>query len=878
MAYTFKHGDRPLDDYTIQRAIGRGGFGEVYYAMSDGGREVALKYLKENPAVELRGVSHCINLKSPYLVSIFDVKKNGDGDYFIIMEYCSGPSLRDLMIAEPRGFAPEKAAFFTREIAKGLSYLHDRGIVHRDLKPGNIFFDDGYVKIGDYGLSKFISVSRHSAQTASVGTVHYMAPEIGSGNYSRGVDIYALGVMLYEMLLGKVPFEGSSMAEVLMKHLTAQPELDVLPAQFGKVIRKALQKDPNDRYQTAEEMLDDLLSGEEIQQSLAGFSTKSLEGAVRVGGRDRLDSPIPSPNPPPRSPGGFVFKADIGRGAPDGAPLPDRLARKMERITRKIDRKIARLGAKRGGHGPDKLPSRAESNEAASPQTQPTAEKSDRAKRLLLLFLLLAGVSVGLGVTVGNTYGGLHGGQVGAGAGLLVAGLYFGAVLGRRMVRWFDVQHGPGWAGKLILACSAAPFLAIGCAPLFDLGIGLPVWLALITLAAFKCRDVDYDSPGDGEIRFGPIFGNAITALIFTAIIGGITDIDPENVMFISAGAAAGATFVLQAGAWWSVHHRTAVAGAARNDHGDRRHGEAVGSTEPPPPPVRSHVRTATQAENAAQADWRRSWESTPHQGGASQSAAPFDPFAPRPRAMVARMFWSVVAFSLMGVAVVTFLIPLLSRGIDYHDLTAVIIACVGSTALMLFALRKTTAFRRVGFWRDTARPFFISMTLFGIGGTTTGIAREFNHCEEYGECPEWRSESVVTEHAQVIARVEKAIQRATDALPDAVAVHMAPPIPPVPGMECIRYSLGDEERVALIAGLVMSSIMFLVLSLFTGGKTRPPRPPRSFLQGGDGGRLTSDEPPSLRGGVAEVAANADACCDSCEAVVIPIKLSARPG
>jgi len=76
MAYTFKHGDRILDGYTIQRAVGRGGFGEVYYAISDGGREVALKYLRDNPQVELRGVSHCINLKSPHLVSIFDVVTN----------------------------------------------------------------------------------------------------------------------------------------------------------------------------------------------------------------------------------------------------------------------------------------------------------------------------------------------------------------------------------------------------------------------------------------------------------------------------------------------------------------------------------------------------------------------------------------------------------------------------------------------------------------------------------------------------------------------------------------------------------------------------------------------------------------------------------
>ena len=175
LAYTFKHGDRPLAGYTIQRGVGRGGFGEVYYAVSDAGREVALKYLRDNPEVELRGVSACMNLNSPNLIQIFDVKQGQEGDYFIIMEYMAGPSLRDLLIAEPKGLGPQRAAYLIREIARGLGYLHDRGIVHRDLKPGNLFYEDGCVKIGDYGLSKYISTSRHSAQTSSVGTVHYMA-------------------------------------------------------------------------------------------------------------------------------------------------------------------------------------------------------------------------------------------------------------------------------------------------------------------------------------------------------------------------------------------------------------------------------------------------------------------------------------------------------------------------------------------------------------------------------------------------------------------------------------------------------------------------------------------------------------------------------
>ena len=112
-----------------------------------------------------------------------------------------------------------------RGICAGVAYLHDHGIVHRDLKPGNIFLDEGTVKIGDYGLAKFISCSRRSGQTESVGTVHYMAPEIANGRYGREIDTYALGIILFEMLTGTVPFEGESVGEVLMKHLTAEPDL-----------------------------------------------------------------------------------------------------------------------------------------------------------------------------------------------------------------------------------------------------------------------------------------------------------------------------------------------------------------------------------------------------------------------------------------------------------------------------------------------------------------------------------------------------------------------------------------------------------------------------------------------------------------------------
>jgi len=217
-----------------------------------------------------------MNLKSPHLVTIFDVKYNDQGKPFVIMEYVSGISLRDLLKESPGGIGTQKAAFFIRETAKGLSYLHDNGIVHRDLKPSNIFYENGYVKIGDYGLTKAISASRHSGQTITVGTVHYMAPEIGAGCYDRSIDIYALGILLYEMLTGQVPYFGSSPAEILMKHMTAEPDVSHIEEPFAHVIKKALAKEPADRYESVQEMVEDIFGEEHIRNSVSHFSPECL--------------------------------------------------------------------------------------------------------------------------------------------------------------------------------------------------------------------------------------------------------------------------------------------------------------------------------------------------------------------------------------------------------------------------------------------------------------------------------------------------------------------------------------------------------------------------------------------------------------------------
>ncbi len=285
MKFTFAPESKPLDGYTIKRAIHRGGFGEVYYALSDAGKEVALKLLNNNLEVELRGVSQCLNLKHPNLVTIFDIRTDSDGDHWIVMEYVAGDCLDKVAARYPDGMPMEQIQKWLSGMAAGIAFLHDRGIVHRDLKPANIFSDATGVKVGDVGLSKFISESRRSAQTQSVGTVYYMAPEVARGRYGREVDIYAMGIILYELITGRVPFEGQTTAEILMKHLSEHPDLSLLPERLRPVVARALEKDPDRRIS------DPLELEREFRAAVLGVS------------RPMPPQPPQAPQPPPLPPG-----------------------------------------------------------------------------------------------------------------------------------------------------------------------------------------------------------------------------------------------------------------------------------------------------------------------------------------------------------------------------------------------------------------------------------------------------------------------------------------------------------------------------------------------------------------------------------------------
>ncbi|MCY2935562.1 MAG: serine/threonine-protein kinase [Planctomycetota bacterium] len=241
--YYYQAGDRPLDGLTIKRAIGRGGFGEVYFAVTDAGKQLALKHITRSVEVERRGAAHCMNIKSPNLIGLYDIRTNPEGATFILMEYVPGPTLKELIEQHPNGMPEKDIRSLMGGLVAGVAQLHAAGIVHRDLKPANVFVDSGIVKVGDYGLSKTIT-EVDLDHSVSVGTCHYMAPEIRSGRYDKPVDTYALGVILYEMIRGRPPFEGQTVAEILMRHQFDQPELDPIEARYHWILKQTLNKNP----------------------------------------------------------------------------------------------------------------------------------------------------------------------------------------------------------------------------------------------------------------------------------------------------------------------------------------------------------------------------------------------------------------------------------------------------------------------------------------------------------------------------------------------------------------------------------------------------------------------------------------------------------
>ncbi len=317
LKFTYRSGQRPLDGFTLKRGVGQGGFGEVYFAVSDGGKEVALKLLRGHSDAELRGIGHCLNLKHTNLVHLYDLRSDSRGEKWVVMEYVFGESLAQVINRHPTGLPTELIREWFGALCRGVGYLHDQGVVHRDLKPANIFLEHGHLKVGDYGLSRRMSSSERGELTRGVGTPHYMAPEIKNGNYGRSVDVYACGIILFEMLTGQPPFDGETPAEVLMKHQLDTPDLSKIPAVIRTVVARALEKDPAKRYSTVLELaraVDAVYGGERREATAATITAvHALAAEPKISAAEtvvdeRLPLPVKTFAPKPPRPMSFTAR------------------------------------------------------------------------------------------------------------------------------------------------------------------------------------------------------------------------------------------------------------------------------------------------------------------------------------------------------------------------------------------------------------------------------------------------------------------------------------------------------------------------------------------------------------------------------------------
>jgi eukaryotic-like serine/threonine-protein kinase len=302
--------------YRIQRKLGAGGMADVYLAEDQElGRRVAIKILNGRHANDdqfierfRREAKNAAALNHPNIVSIYD-RGEAEDTYYIAMEFLDGRTLKELVVG--RGAAPINVAIeYARQILSALRFAHRHGIVHRDIKPHNVLVDaEGRVKVTDFGIAR-AGTSQMTETGSIVGTAQYLSPEQArGGEVDPRSDLYSLGVVLYELLTGKTPFDGETPVEIAMKHLSNAPKPPSklrpdVPPELDKVVLRALAKDPNDRYQSADEMEADL---ERVARgapvSAATAATQVLPAAAVVAADSTSATMIA---PPPSTPARVV--------------------------------------------------------------------------------------------------------------------------------------------------------------------------------------------------------------------------------------------------------------------------------------------------------------------------------------------------------------------------------------------------------------------------------------------------------------------------------------------------------------------------------------------------------------------------------------------
>jgi serine/threonine-protein kinase PpkA len=280
-----------ISGYRILRQLGRGGMATVYLALQESvQREVALKVMAPTLVGDefgerfLREARIAASLRHPHVVQVHDVGRSGNWHY-IAMEYLAGgPVLRPEHRSDI-GYALR----ITREIADALGYAHARGVIHRDIKPDNLLLrDDGAVVLTDFGIARAGDASRMTQAGMIMGTPHYMAPEQATGEPIDGrADLYALGIMFHELLVGRVPFDADDWVAVGLMHLSAPiPQLPAAFAELQPLLERMLAKKPQQRYQSGAELVEAI---EDLEHRLA---ERGLIAAPRTPGRPR-PPPVP---------------------------------------------------------------------------------------------------------------------------------------------------------------------------------------------------------------------------------------------------------------------------------------------------------------------------------------------------------------------------------------------------------------------------------------------------------------------------------------------------------------------------------------------------------------------------------------------------------
>ena len=257
--------------YEIEEKIGAGGMAIVYKAKDTLlNRTVAIKVLREQFGSDdgfirrfRREAQSAASLSHQNIVSIYDVGKDGEADY-IVMEYVKGYTLKDI-IRSQAPVSTERAIYIVRQIAEALAHAHANNIIHRDIKPQNILVTmDGRAKVTDFGIARAVSSATLTHTGDIIGSVHYLSPEQAKGSQTNEQsDIYSLGIILYELLTGKVPHDGDTPITIALKHIQEEVELPSKALtgsspELDAVVMKALAKPVQDRYKSADEFLGDL--------------------------------------------------------------------------------------------------------------------------------------------------------------------------------------------------------------------------------------------------------------------------------------------------------------------------------------------------------------------------------------------------------------------------------------------------------------------------------------------------------------------------------------------------------------------------------------------------------------------------------------------